>query len=69
MRVAVHDADMEHLNTKRRQKTFPNYALMKISEYHKSLGDTFEWWIPNGEYDRVYSSKVFSFTFGFAARN
>ncbi len=62
MRVAVHDADMEHLNTKRRQKTFPNYALMKISEYHKSLGDTFEWWIPNGEYDRVYSSKVFSFT-------
>ena len=62
MRVAVHDADMEHLNTKRRQKTFPNYALMKISAYHKSLGDVVEWWIPNGEYDRVYSSKVFSFT-------
>ena len=62
MRVAVHDADMEHLNTKRRHKTFPNYALMKISAYHKSLGDVVEWWIPNGEYDRVYSSKVFSFT-------
>lgn len=62
MRIAVHDADMEHLNTKRRQKTFPNYALMKISAYHKSLGDTVEWWLPNGEYDRVYSSKVFSFT-------
>lgn len=62
MRVGLHDADMEHLNTKRRQKTFPNYALMKISAYHKSLGDTVEWWIPNGEYDRVYSSKVFSFT-------
>ncbi len=62
MRVGLHDADMEHLNTKRRQKTFPNYALMKISAYHKSLGDVVEWWIPNGEYDRVYSSKVFSFT-------
>ena len=62
MRVGLHDADMEHLNTKRRQKTFPNYALMKISAYHKLLGDVVEWWIPNGEYDRVYSSKVFSFT-------
>lgn len=62
MRIAVHDADMEHLNTKRRQKTFPNYALMKISAYHKALGDTVEWWLPNDVYDRVYSSKVFSFT-------
>lgn len=62
MRIAVHDADMEHLNTKRRQKVFPNYALMKISAYHKSLGDTVEWWLPNGVYDKVYSSKVFSFT-------
>ncbi len=62
MRVGLHDADMEHLNTKRRQKTFPNYALMKISAYHKLLGDTVEWWLPNGVYDRVYSSKVFSFT-------
>ena len=62
MRIAVHDADMEHLNAKRRQKTFPNYALMKISAYHKALGDTVEWWLLNGVYDRVYSSKVFSFT-------
>ena len=62
MRIAVHDADMEHLNTKRRQKTFPNYALMKISAYHKSLGNTVEWWDKSKEYDLVYSSKVFSFT-------
>lgn len=62
MRVGLHDADMEHLNTKRRQKTFPNYALMKISSYHKSLGDSVEWWDKNETYDRVYSSKVFSFT-------
>lgn len=62
MRIAVHDADMEHLNTKRRQKTFPNYALMKISAYHKSLGNTVEWWDKSKDYDLVYSSKVFSFT-------
>jgi len=60
MMVALHDADKENFSHKR--KPFPNYALMKISAYHKSLGDTVEWWLPNGDYDRVYSSKVFSFT-------
>ena len=60
MRIALHDADKENFSRKR--KPFPNYAIMKISAYHKSLGDTVEWWLPNGDYDRVYSSKVFSFT-------
>lgn len=43
---------------------FPNLALMKISAYHKSKGDTVEWYEPMfcGHYDRVYCSKVFSFT-------
>ena len=62
MIVGLHDADMEHLNTKRRNKTFPNYAIMKISAYHKALGDTVEWWEPSKIYDRVYSSKIFDFT-------
>lgn len=44
-------------------KTFPNIALMKISAYHKSIGDTVEWAVPMfGEYDILYMSKVFSFT-------
>lgn len=44
-------------------RNFPNIALMKISAYHKSHGDQVEWYIPFGErYDRVYMSKVFSFT-------
>jgi len=60
MKIALHDADKENFSRKR--KPFPNYALMKISAYHKSLGDTVEWWLPNDDYDRVYSSKVFSFT-------
>lgn len=38
---------------------FPNLALMKISAYHKAMGDTVEWWWGFGEYDRVYMSKVF----------
>jgi hypothetical protein len=42
---------------------FPNLALMKISAYHKKLGDSVEWADPMfGHYDRVYQSKVFTFT-------
>lgn len=42
---------------------FPNYALMKLSAYHKSQGDSVEWADPLfGEYDIVYKSKVFTFT-------
>lgn len=53
MRVALHDSD----NT-----GFPNLALMKLSAWHKAQGDTVEWWTPLLTYDRVYSSKVFTFT-------
>lgn len=45
-----------------RNKTFPNYALMKISAWHKCQGDHVEWWNPLYRYDRIYSSKVFDFT-------
>lgn len=41
---------------------YPNIALMKISRYHKELGDMVEWYNPFGEYDIVYMSKVFTFT-------
>lgn len=36
---------------------------MKISAYHKSMGDTVEWWWGFGHYDRVYMSKVFDDTY------
>lgn len=42
---------------------YPNLALMKISAYHKSMGDTVEWWWGFGHYDRVYMSKVFDDTY------
>lgn len=54
MRIGLHDGDG--------QTDFPNYALMKLSAWHKSIGDTVEWWNPLLPYDRVYSSKVFTFT-------
>lgn len=43
---------------------FPNIALMKISAWHKKQGDCVEWYEPlwSGHMDRVYISKVFSFT-------
>ena len=53
MKIGLHDSD---------RTGFPNLALMKLSAYHKAQGDTVEWWIPMIQYDRVYSSKVFTFT-------
>ena len=41
---------------------FPNLALMRISAYHKNRGDHVEWWGGFTHYDRVYMSKVFTFT-------
>lgn len=42
---------------------FPNLALMKLSAYHKANGDTVDWYEPLfGHYDKVYMSKVFTFT-------
>lgn len=41
----------------------PNLVLMKISAYHKQKGDNVEWADALfGEYDKIYMSKVFSFT-------
>lgn len=54
MTIGLHDGDG--------QTDFPNYALMKISAWHKAQGDSVEWWNPLLTYDRVYSSKVFTFT-------
>lgn len=42
---------------------WPNLALMKISAYHKSIGDHVEWWDGFAQYDRVYMSRVFDDTY------
>jgi radical SAM superfamily enzyme YgiQ (UPF0313 family) len=41
---------------------FPNLCLMKISHYHKRIGDSVNWYSPFEHYDMVYMSKVFTFT-------
>lgn len=43
---------------------YPNIPLMKISAWHKAQGDHVEWYEPlfSGYMDKVYMSKVFSFT-------
>lgn len=53
MKIGLHDSD----NT-----GFPNLALMKLSAWHKAQCDSVEWWNALLQYDRVYSSKVFTFT-------
>lgn len=42
---------------------FPNLALMKVSAYHKTKGDSVEWWNGLMHYDRVYKSRVFDDTY------
>ena len=60
MRIGLHDAERDSMPG----KSFPNFALMKISAYHKAQGDTVEWWnaLFNSHYGEFYSSKVFDFT-------
>ena len=51
MRIGLIDVDSHN---------FPNLALMKISAYHKKIGDEVEWCNHLVHYDIVYKSKVFS---------
>lgn len=53
MKVGLIDVDGHH---------FPNLALMKLSSWHKSQGDTVEFVNYFEHYDIVYKSKVFTFT-------
>jgi len=51
MKIALYDVDSR----------IPNLVLMKISAYHKSQGDSIEWYSPllKDDYDKIYASKVF----------
>lgn len=54
MKIGLIDVDGHH---------YPNLALMKLSAWHKSRGDTVDWWWGFDHYDRVYLSKVFDETY------
>lgn len=55
MRIGLIDCDGHN---------YPNLPLMKLSAFHKGNGDSVEWYEPlfSGHMDRVYVSKIFSFT-------
>ena len=55
MKIGIIDCDSHR---------FPNLPLMKLSAWCKQQGDSVEWYQPlfSGHMDRVYISKVFSFT-------
>jgi len=55
MRIGLIDVDGHH---------FPSIPLMKLSAWYKQNGDQVEWYDPmnSGHMDKVYLSKVFSFT-------
>ena len=55
MRIGLIDVDGHN---------FPNLPLMKLSAWHKAQGDSVEWYEPlfSGHMDKVYMSKVFTFT-------
>jgi len=60
MKIGIIDADLLDKGTRH-----PNLALMKISGYHKSLNDEVELissYTNIGQYDKIYMSKVFTFT-------
>lgn len=59
MEIGLIDVDGHKFNGKK----FPNLALMKISAWHKSQGDSVEWWNGLKYYDRVYQAKVFDDTY------
>ncbi len=50
MKIGLYDADGHN---------FPSLPLMKISAYHKQLGDEVEFAMPLFKYDKVYVSRVF----------
>lgn len=57
MKIAIHDSDATD---------FPNLALLKLAAWHRRKGDDVERFHPlfRNLYDRIYSSKVFTFTPG-----
>lgn len=52
MRIGILPVDSRH----------PNYALMKVSSFYKAQGAEVEFYTPFGRYDKVFMSKIFTFT-------
>ena len=55
MKIGIYDID---------STGFPNLAAMKLSAYHRSLGDEVEWYfrLAHKNYDKIYCLSVFSWS-------
>lgn len=62
MKIGLVDVDGHAKKKKWGATIYPNIALCKISRWHKQQGDDVEWALPFCHYDRIYMSKVFSFS-------
>lgn len=68
MKIGIVDLEFNHRLSKMikgirdKGKIFPNLPLMKLSAYHKKLGDEVDWYFGGHHVDKIYISKVFSFT-------
>lgn len=64
MKIGLIDVDGHAKKKKWGATVYPNLALAKIAAYHKSRGDSVEWYEPmfSGHCDKVYMSKIFNFS-------
>ncbi len=55
MKIGIYDID---------KTRFPNYALMKISQYYKQKSNSVEWYNPlwHDIFDKIYCSSIFTFS-------
>ena len=63
MKIALVDMDYEYRKSIGRppRHRFPNFALMRISAWHKAQGDTVDWYpFPMEIPDKIYVSKCFT---------
>jgi hypothetical protein len=67
LRIGIYDVDACHrINEKEDPSPIPNLALMKISAFHKAIGDDVEFYLPimAPHYEKIYASKIFDTTDG-----
>ena len=64
MKIGLIDVDSHAKKKKWGSTIYPNLALCKIAAWHKSKGDSVDWYDPmfSGHCDIVYLSKVFNFS-------
>jgi len=63
LRKCVRRKNMNRIGLVQMDGKLPNIALMRLGSHYKTLGDDVEWWTgPLFEYEKVFASKIFSFT-------